>query len=99
MHECLKDSLNVPTVKLGDIVGIDHVHSMARRLGIRSSLPNAIALVLGACTVTPLELACAYNTIAANGIHSEPYLIQSIRKPNAGPLGMKKTLYKAKAKR
>lgn len=97
VHDCLKDSLNVPTMKLGDIVGIEAVQNMARRLGLTSSkLPNTLSLTLGSCNVTPFELACAYGTFAAKGVRMEPHFIASMRRPGAGLLGTRKVLYKAK---
>ena len=66
----LSDSLNIPTLKLANLIGIDKVVQMSHKLGIRSELPGNLSLALGACEVTPLEMASAYNTIAAGGVLS-----------------------------
>jgi membrane peptidoglycan carboxypeptidase len=55
------------------------VINMARRLGIRSSLPDSLSLALGACEVTPMEVAAVYNTIAARGLFSRPHLVRTSR--------------------
>ena len=58
------------------MVGPQAIVQMGRRLGIRSPLPAELSLALGACEVTPLDLACAYNSIASggcNGCFSGPW--------------------------
>ena len=79
LRDCLVESLNVPTVKVAEMVGIDRIVAMAQRLGITSPLPNALSLALGSCETTPLEMAVAYATIAAGGIYSKPHLITKVR--------------------
>ena len=79
LKESLCDSLNIPTVKLANLIGIDKVVDMAHKLGVRSELPQTLSLALGACEVTPLEMACAYNTIAAGGVYSRPHLITKVK--------------------
>ena len=58
----------------------------ARRLGIKSHLPRALSLALGACEVTPLEMATAYNTVASHGIYSRPHLVLRVRDRNGSIL-------------
>ena len=79
LRDCLVESLNVPTVKVAEMVGIDRIVAMARRLGITSPLPNALSLALGSCETTPLEMAVAYASIAAGGVYSKPHLITKVR--------------------
>eukprot|EP00899_Mesostigma_viride_P007393 jgi/Mesvir1/16655/Mv10192-RA.2 len=79
IRQSLVDSLNVPTVKLASMVGIDKVVQMARRLGITSELPTSLSLALGGCEVTPAEMAAAYNTICATGVYAEPHLVTLVR--------------------
>ena len=78
LRDCLVESLNVPTVKVGEMVGIDKVIAMAHKLGITSPLPNALSLALGSCETTPLEMCVAYATIAAGGVYSKPHLITKV---------------------
>ena len=79
LRDALADSLNIPTVKLADAVGMDKVTDMARRLGVRSPLPQTLSLSLGACEVTPFEIGCLYNTIAAGGVYSRPHLVTKVK--------------------
>jgi penicillin-binding protein 1A len=64
-------------------VGPKKVAEMARRLGVRSSLTTkegayVPSLGLGAIPVSPLDLASAYATLAAGGIHSKPMAIRKV---------------------
>lgn len=79
LRDCLADSLNIPTVKLCGMIGIDKVIEMAKKLGVKSPLPHNLSLALGACEVTPLEITTAYNTIAAKGIFARPHLITLVK--------------------
>jgi penicillin-binding protein 1A len=78
LRTALERSLNVPAVKLLDMVGIDQVIDFSRRCGLTSELPPYPSLALGAADLTPLELAAAYATIVNQGVYVEPYLIESV---------------------
>jgi penicillin-binding protein 1A len=60
----------------------EKVAAMARKMGVRSPLDINGAYVpsmgLGAIRVSPLDLASAYATLAAGGIHSEPMAIRRV---------------------
>ena len=75
----LSESLNIPTLKLANLIGIGKVVEMSHKLGIQSELPSNLSLALGACEVTPLEMACAYNTIAAGGVYSCPHFVSHVK--------------------
>lgn len=79
LRDCLVESLNVPTVKVAEMTGIDKIIEMSSKLGITSTLPNALSLALGSCETTPLEMTVAYASIAAGGIYSKPHLITKVR--------------------
>ena len=79
VRECLVESLNVPTVKVAETVGVAKILEMAYALGITSPLPHALSVSLGSCETTPLEMCVAYATIAAGGVYSKPHLITKVR--------------------
>lgn len=79
LSQALAESLNVPTVRLAQDVGIKKVISLAHRLGIRAKLPNNLAVALGAGEVTLLDLTGAYAALANGGKAAWPYGILSIR--------------------
>lgn len=78
MREALENSLNIPSIKLLQKVGIYNSIKMARRLGIKSHLEPALSLVLGACEVSLLEITSAYGVFANNGTKVEPCWITKI---------------------
>lgn len=82
LRQALEQSVNVTTVKLLDLVGIDTVIDFARRAGISSPLPPFPSLALGTAELVPLETAAAFATFANQGIHVEPYLIERITSPD-----------------
>jgi len=79
LRQSLSDSLNVPTVKLANLIGIDSVISMARKLGLKGKLPANLSLSLGSCEVSPFEMTHAFNTIAAGGVCSKPHFITRVK--------------------
>jgi penicillin-binding protein 1A len=58
------------------------VAEMARRMGVRSQLDVNGAYVpsigLGSIAVSPLDIASAYATLAAGGVHAEPMAIRRV---------------------
>lgn len=79
LAQALAESLNTPTVRLAQNVGIKRVISLAHRLGIRAKLPSNLAVSLGAGEVNLLDLTGAYATLANGGRAAWPYGIASVR--------------------
>lgn len=71
-------SVNVIYARLVDAVGADHVVDLAEAAGINSDLQPFHSVALGAQEVTPLDMASAYGTFAADGVHVDPILVTSI---------------------
>lgn len=67
MADVLKRSLNQATARLGMTVGLEAVTDEMKRLGITSDLPPYPSLLLGAVSLSPLEVAQMYQTIASEG--------------------------------
>ncbi|MEE8524953.1 MAG: PBP1A family penicillin-binding protein [Thermoanaerobaculia bacterium] len=82
LRRALEKSINVPAVKLLDIVGADRVIDFTRRCGIESDLPPYPSLALGAADIRPIELAAAYATFVNKGVYVEPYLIEKVTSRN-----------------
>ena len=78
LRKALEKSLNVPTVRLLQNVGIGTCISMAKRLGIESALQPYLSIALGTSEVTLLELTSAYATFAAQGVYSKPMMITRV---------------------
>ncbi|NOY54833.1 MAG: PBP1A family penicillin-binding protein [Actinobacteria bacterium] len=71
-------SVNVVYAQVVAAVGAQHVVDVAKAAGITTNLRPFPAIALGAQEVTPLDMASAYGTFAANGIHIDPILVTSI---------------------
>ncbi|HVM69544.1 MAG TPA: transglycosylase domain-containing protein, partial [Gaiellaceae bacterium] len=73
---------NVVYAKLGLDLGPGSIAALARRMGIRSEVKPVPSIVLGVASVSPLELASAYATIAGGGVHHEPFSIRRVELPD-----------------
>lgn len=66
-RQALEQSLNVPTAKVAQQVGLDAIHDVIVKAGITSQVAKVPSISLGSAEVTPLELAEAYTTFASLG--------------------------------
>ena len=78
LRKALAQSLNVPTVKLLEKIGVDEAIQYARRFGIRSPLTHYLSLALGSSDVTLFELTSAYAVFANHGTRLGPVSILMI---------------------
>lgn len=79
MRECLTHSVNMCSIQILDDVGVENVIELARKLGIKSPLPNSLTLALGSGDVTPLELISAYTVFPAGGQFAPPLIIKRVK--------------------
>lgn len=77
LRPATEKSVNSVYAQLIMDVGADEVVKTAESLGVDSKIEPVPAIALGGLTngVSPLEMAEAYATLAANGTHAEPYAI------------------------
>jgi penicillin-binding protein 1A len=78
LQQALEESINVPTIRLLEQIGVKAVIDAAQRAGIRSPLPHDLTLALGSGDVTLLELTAAYGTFANQGVHMEPLMVRYV---------------------
>ena len=62
-------SVNTAFARLITEIGAEKVATTARRMGIESEIQPFLSITLGSQEVTPLEMASAYGTLAADGKH------------------------------
>jgi penicillin-binding protein 1B len=79
LRDALAHSLNVATVKVGEMVGFDAVVDMANRAGMNYKIHPTPAVALGAYEITPLEAAGAYTIFANQGVYLKPSFITLVR--------------------
>lgn len=73
LTEALKDSLNIPAVKISESLGRDLVQKVARDFGIESALSDTPAMALGASESSLIEMVGAYAGILNGGSSVTPY--------------------------
>jgi penicillin-binding protein 1A len=78
MRYALEKSLNLPSIKLLEQVGIQSAIDVAHKMGIKSRLEPGLALALGASEVSILELTSAFGVFANSGVRVEPTAITKI---------------------
>jgi penicillin-binding protein 1A len=78
IQQALEESINVPTIRLLEQLGVSSVIDAARRAGIQSPLPQDLTLALGSGDVTLLELTAAYGTFANQGIRMDPLMVRYV---------------------
>lgn len=77
LRDALVHSRNLATINLVTDIGLSRMLRELSRYGFKA-LPHDLSLALGSITLSPLELAGFYTSFAAEGVQSEPYLIQRI---------------------
>ncbi|MDO5323903.1 MAG: PBP1A family penicillin-binding protein [Clostridia bacterium] len=85
LREALSRSLNVATVDLADLIGIQSVRNAIASFGIPLAAQDVnLSLALGYMTygVSPARLCAAYCALANGGTRVEPHAIRRITDPN-----------------
>ena len=86
LYQALAKSYNLATINLGLQVGVDEVADMLRRLGVVRPIQTVPALLLGATSLPPIELAQVYQTIAASGFRAPLRAIREVLNADGQPL-------------
>ena len=67
LRTCLKDSINMPAIRVAEAVGIDDIIKNARRLGLTTPLKRELGTALGSSCTTLIDLMNVYTTINQYG--------------------------------
>lgn len=86
LRQAMLWSSNVVFAQVINEIGVDSVIDVARRMGITSDLAPYNSLTLGVSECTVLEMASAYATLAAGGMHYEPTAITQVLDRNGNAL-------------
>jgi penicillin-binding protein 1A len=78
LRDGLRFSRNVVTVKLLDLVGVDKVVNVIRRLGITANLEANLSLALGTSEVSMMELLAAFAVLPAGGVYFKPVAVLKV---------------------
>lgn len=79
LTQALRESRNIPAVKVSEQAGREAVRTVASGFGIRSNLADGPALALGASESTLLEMTGAYAGILNGGSSVTPYGLVDLR--------------------
>jgi penicillin-binding protein 1B len=79
LRKALAHSLNVATVKVGEMVGFDTVVDLAKKAGLNYNIQPTPAVALGSYEVTPMEMAGAYTMFANQGVYVKPNFVSMVR--------------------
>jgi len=86
LFEALKDSRNVPTVRLGLDVGLSDISDSLHNLGVTRNIPTYPSMTLGAFSLSPLDVANMYQTFSADGYHIPLRVIREVLDKENKPL-------------
>jgi len=91
LRQAIAHSLNVATVKVGEMVGFDTVVELAKQAGLNYNIQPTPAVALGAYEVTPFEMAGAYTIFANQGVYVKPNFVSMVRAQNGKDIYTNKT--------
>lgn len=80
VHYAMAHSLNVPTVRIGMRVGLNHVVETMRKVGIKRDLPLYPSMLLGTVELTPYEVNAIYASLATDGVYTDLTTLRTVVK-------------------
>jgi penicillin-binding protein 1B len=91
LRQALAKSMNVATVKVGEMVGFEKVVDFAKKAGLNYNIQPTPAVALGAYEVTPMEMAGAYTIFANHGVYVKPNFVSMVRAQDGRDIYTNKT--------
>ena len=92
VQRALTSSLNTVAVRVAAYIGTETIVKMARNMGIETKyLPNDLSIALGAASLTPLEMAVAFNCFNNGGKRIIPLMIREIKDSDGNVLENRQT--------
>lgn len=86
LYQALANSYNVSTARLGMEVGVADVLRTIKRLGVSRDYTPYPAILLGSASMTPMEVARMYQTIASGGFQMPIRSIRNVLNAEGKPL-------------
>jgi len=78
LQGALANSVNTVAAQVIFEAGIGNVIHQAKKMGIKSDLPEVPSITLGTADISPLEMVTAYCAFANGGYATEPFYIKKI---------------------
>lgn len=82
----LANSYNLATVRLGKRLGLDKIRETMRRMGVEREFTVLPSLLLGSVSLTPVEVAQMYQTVANGGFRTPLRAIREVLTKDGDPL-------------
>ncbi len=82
MRNALVRSLNIPSVKIMEDIGVDYATEFAHRLGIFSKLNPDFTLVLGSSSLTLYEMTKVFSEFGRLGKRTRPIIVKKVMDRN-----------------
>jgi penicillin-binding protein 1B len=86
LHQALAHSYNLATVHLGMDLGLEAVADTLQSLGVSRPFQPYPSILLGALSLSPLEVTQVYQTLAAGGFRSPLRAIREVTDREGTPL-------------
>ena len=86
LHTALANSYNLATARLGLSLGVGSVMDNLQRMGLDREPPAFAASLLGANTLSPMEVTQVYQAIAAGGFRTPLRAIREVLTPDGQQL-------------
>jgi len=86
LRTALANSYNVSTARLGLSLGVQNVIDNVHRLGVDSDLTPYASSLLGADSLSPMEVTQMYETLASGGFHVPLRAIREVLTAEGQPL-------------
>lgn len=78
MRYALDHSLNLPTVRIAQELGVQNFEAKLRELGLTPPPEAGLSLSIGTLEASPLQMAAAYAPFANGGLYYKPSLVRSV---------------------
>jgi penicillin-binding protein 1B len=78
VREAFEKSLNVPAIRVAQLVGVDRVQEIWREAGFPRDLSQTPAIALGVDDISMRELVSAYSIFPNLGVRIEPHVIEKV---------------------
>lgn len=92
LQRALTSSYNTVAVRVAAYIGTDAIVKMARNMGIETKyLPNDLSVALGSASLTPLEMAVAFNCFNNGGKRIVPLMIREIKDRDGNTIEKRQT--------
>lgn len=78
MRNALVKSLNIPSVKIVEDIGVPYATEFAQRMGVFSKLNPDFTLVLGSSSLTLYEMTKVFSQFGRMGVRTRPKMIKKV---------------------